>query len=497
MVRLNIRKSPPRATAMLESLRGLGYSTSSALADIIDNSISAGATEVRVFFYWKDERSLISIVDDGIGMTDAELESALRLGDRNPLEERGTSDLGRFGMGLKTASFSQCRRLTVASKRIHGSVSCLRWDLDEIAANPDDGWFLIEGAAAEESTAALSSLDKFRSGTVVLWEQLDRIVTSGYSSEHFVRLIDDVERRLSMVFHRFIESSGRSKLRLYINDRVVNPWDPFMVGHPSKPWNSPIVRRVTPSGSVEVECHVLPHRDRLSEREFELASGPEGWALQQGFYVYRNNRLLLAGGWLGLGNGGRTWHREESYRLARIRLDIPNSADAEWKIDIRKSTARIPVSLKPWLTNLGSDTRDKARRVFAWRGSPVNSTSVTPLEQAWKMERTRAGVRYRIDTSHPVVSNVLESVGSLNPTVKAMLRVIEETVPVQRIWLDTAENNDVPKTGFEGEPAENIREVLSVVYNSMLARGIEPVAARRVLLSTEPFQNFPNLISSL
>lgn len=496
MTKLNIRKSPPRATAMLESLRGLGYSTSSALADIIDNSISAGASEVRIRFFWKEERSFISILDDGTGMTDSELECALRLGEKNPLEKRGSNDLGRFGMGLKTASFSQCRRLTVASKKIQGSVSCLRWDLDEIAANPDDGWFLIEGAA-EESTVALLPLEKVASGTVVLWEQLDRIVTSGYGSEHFIRLIDDVEKRLSMVFHRFIEGGGRSKFRLYINDRVINSWDPFMMGHPGKSWNSPIARRATHIGVVEVECHVLPHRDKLSEREFELAAGPEGWTLQQGFYVYRNNRLLLAGGWFGLGHGSRTWHREESHRLARIRLDIPNSADAEWKIDIRKSTARIPVSLKPWLTSLASDTRDKARRVFVWRGSPNPSNSVTPLEQAWKMERTRVGVRYRIDTSHPAVSNVLEVAGDLGPTVKAMLRVIEETVPVQRIWLDTAENKDVPKTGFDGEPTENIREVLLVVYKSMLARGIEPSAAQRVLLATEPFQNFPNLISTL
>jgi len=140
------RNAPPRAAAMLESLRGLGYSTAAALADIVDNSISAGATEARIEFAWDGPKSRISILDDGCGMDDGELESALRLGDKNPLDTRNASDLGRFGMGLKTASFSQCRRLTVASVK-DGVQSCLRWDLEELAARPDCDWLLFEGSS--------------------------------------------------------------------------------------------------------------------------------------------------------------------------------------------------------------------------------------------------------------------------------------------------------------------------------------------------------------
>ncbi|MFO0114497.1 MAG: ATP-binding protein, partial [Betaproteobacteria bacterium] len=130
------RNAPPRAAAMLESLRGLGYSTAASLADIVDNSISAGATEVRIEFVWDGAHSRITILDDGRGMDDGELESALRLGDKNPLDARDARDLGRFGMGLKTASFAQCRRLTVASVK-DGAQSCLRWDLEELASRPD------------------------------------------------------------------------------------------------------------------------------------------------------------------------------------------------------------------------------------------------------------------------------------------------------------------------------------------------------------------------
>lgn len=489
------RNAPPRAGAMMEALRGLGYSTAAALADIVDNSVSAGASEVRIAFAWDGTGSRISVLDDGRGMDDAELEGAMRFGDKSPLDERAPGDMGRFGMGLKTASFSQCRRLTVASRKKGGETCCLRWDLDAIAARPDDGWILFEGPS-EGSEGHLAPLDEAESGTLVLWDVLDRIVTAGYGADHFLHLIEDVERRLAMIFHRLLKGP-RPKLRLFLNNSPVAPWDPFMSAHLAKPWDSPVERRTTPFGVVEAECHVLPHRDKLTLAEHEAAGGPEGWTAQQGFYVYRNGRLLLAGGWLGLGQG-RVWNREEAQRLARIRLDIPNTADADWKIDIRKSTARVPVSLRPWLTKLAEDTRDRARRVFAYRGSPSPGPGGVPVEQAWRADRSRSGVRYRIDEGHPAVAAVFEGAGPLLPLVKAMLRVVEETVPVQRIWLDTAENRETPRTGFEGEPPDSVREVLVTLYGDMTGRrGMSPALAKRTLGSTEPFQKYPSLVADL
>jgi hypothetical protein len=480
---------------MMEALRGLGYSTAAALADIVDNSVSAGACEVRISFTWDGAHSRISVLDDGRGMEDAELESAMRLGDKSPLDARSPDDLGRFGMGLKTASFSQCRRLTVASRKKGGQTCCLRWDLDVIVARSEDRWILFEGPALG-SEAYLAPMDNAKSGTLVLWETLDRIVTAGYTADHFVDLMDNVEKRLAMVFHRLLQDPG-AKLRIFLNNRPVAPWDPFMSGHPAKPWDSPIERKETPSGVVEVECHVLPHRDRLTPAEHDSAGGPEGWIAQQGFYVYRNERLLLAGGWLGLGQG-RAWNREEAQRLARIRLDIPNTADADWKIDIRKSTARIPVPLRPWLAKLAEDTRERARRVFAFRGLPTPGPGKTPVEQAWRAEHSRSGVRYRIDETHPAVAAALEAAGTALPLVKAMLRVVEETVPVQRIWLDTAESKETPRTGFAGEPPESVREVLTTLYEDMIGRrGMSPARARQMLASTDPFQSYPDIVSSL
>jgi hypothetical protein len=488
------RDAPPRADAMIESLRGLGYTSATALADIIDNSITAGAERIDVGLEWAGSDSRIWILDNGQGMSDPQLEAAMRLGDKSPLDKRDASDLGRFGMGLKTASFSQCRRLTVASRR-DGSLSCLRWDLDELLRTPDR-WRMFEGPHPG-SQQYLGPLSRLQSGTLVLWEGLDRIVTQGYKADDFADLADDIDRHLAMVFHRLIEMP-KPAFRLFINGRPVTAWDPFLVGHMGKTWAGHSARQHTSAGLVEVEGHVLPHRDMMSTKEWDGAAGPRGWAAQQGFYVYRNKRLLLAGGWLGLGHGGRAWNREEPFRLARLRLDIPNTADAEWKIDIRKSTARPPVALRSWLIRIAEDTRDRARRVFAFRGAPVMGPGKSPVAAAWRAESTKAGMRYRIDVSHPAVASVLESNVQAHELVKAMLRVIEETVPVQRIWLDTAERKETPQTGFAGEPNETVIEVARVFFEDLVTRkGLSVEDARKSLLRTEPFQKFPALVARL
>lgn len=487
------RSAPPRASAMIEALRGLGYSTSTALADIIDNSISAGALSVALAFTWAGEASHVSILDDGRGMNEHELDAAMRLGERSPLDKREAHDLGRFGLGLKTASFSQCRSLTVASVR-DARLNCLRWDLDVLAASTDDGWHLLEDPAPG-SAHLVQPLRSAGRGTLVLWEKLDRVVMPGFTEQDFLDLIDEVERHLAMVFHRYLAGASPF-LQLSINNRPVTAWDPFLREHAAT-WSSPIERIRSIAGMVEVQCHVLPHRDHLTSQQELSAAGLHGWTAQQGFYVYRNRRLLLSGSWLGLGQG-RSWTKEEAHRLARIRLDIPNSADADWKIDIRKSTASPPVGLRAHLTRLAEEARSRARRVFAHRGQPVATGGNRSVLQAWRVDYSASGVRYRIGHDHPAIRSVLDDAGDLAPRIRAMLRVIEETVPVQRIWLDTTEARETPRTGFAGEPPSEVRAVLMVMYrNLVLRKGVSPQLAREQLLHTEPFNNHPDLVATL
>jgi hypothetical protein len=485
--------APPKAAALIEALRGLGYSTETALADIIDNSITARASEVHLAFRWSGANSDISILDNGVGMDAGQLEQAMRLGEKDPLDERASDDLGRFGLGLKTASFSQCRLLTVASRR-DASTSCLRWDLDVLRESADDGWHLLIGPAPE-SMERLSLLNSARTGTLVLWGRLDRIVTQGFSEQDFLDLIDRVESHLAMVFHRYLEGV-RPRLRIFINGEPLRAWDPFLRSHAAT-WSSPEIQQSHGAGVIRLQGHVLPHRDRLANLEYEEAAGPRGWAVQQGFYVYRNERLLVAGSWLGLGNG-RGWLQGEAHSLARIRVDLPNSVDADWKIDIRKSTARPPVLMRHVLTALAESVRQRAGRVHAHRQQPVNSPEHAEIVQAWRADHRKDGVQYRIDESHPAVRTVLDEAGLLLPQVRAMLRAIEETVPLQRIWLDEGKKNEAPQASSQDGSAEDIRSVLEVIYRGMIRRkGMSPTAARASLLRTDPFNSFPDLIAAL
>ena len=489
--RSGVRDAPPRASAMVEALRGLGYSPATAIADIIDNSISAGARTVSIQFEWAGTNSHVLILDNGRGMDEVELDLAMRLGEKSPLETREAADLGRFGLGLKTASFSQCRRLTVASRR-DGQTNVLRWDLDVLLADTSGRWSLLEGAHPG-SESRLGLLEGQPSGTAVLWECPDRIVAASHNEQEFLDVMDRIERHLGMVFHRFIESR---KLRLLMNGRPVQPWDPFLEARLDT-WRSGEDRFTVNGSVIRKQGFVLPHRDRLETKAWESAAGPDGWTAQQGFYVYRNERLLLAGSWLGLGRG-RSWTKDEPYRLARIRIDIPNAADADWKIDIRKSIARPPLEARQRLTVLAESVRERARRVFAFRGKPQAIGKREPLMQAWRADRTEDGMRYRIDIDHPAIASVLEDAGASAVAIRAMLRVIEETVPVQQIWLDTAEARETPPVAVPASPPEEVRLLMQRVLTGLVRRkGLSLEAARVQLARTEPFDSWPSHVATL
>lgn len=493
--------APPHASALIESLRGVGYSLPTALADVIDNSIAAGAKNVRLAFDWDGPSSRITIVDDGRGMKESELSAAMRLGTRSPRDARKSSDLGRFGLGLKTASFSQCRRLTVASRAVKGGkVAVRRWDLDHILHVAHD-WHLLDSPAEGSEKYIEQALKGSSTGTVVLWELLDRVVSPELSAKAGLswwnEQLERAENHLAMVFHEFLEKGElRIHLRGSASERLVKAWDPFMREHVPTVCPSETIR--TPEGEINVRGFILPHKDRLDQKDWTRGEGPDGWISQQGFYVYRNNRLLLAGSWLGLGSGGRAWTREMAYQLARIRIDIPNTMDDAWRIDIRKSTARPPAGVRARLLPIATDVRKRAREVFAFRagGRAAHTAAEQPAAPVWQSHARGDAVRYLVDRSHPLVQAVLGANGEGAALVEAMLRAIEETVPVQRIWLDAMDRGAVATQVIEVTP-ESL-EVLRTFYRHLRVKnGMEPVPAKALLARTEPFSRMIKHISDL
>jgi len=486
----------PEASAMIESMRAHGYTLATAIADLIDNSIAARCKNVWLQFEWAAEDSWISIVDDGNGMTEQQLVSAMRLGSRSPLALRDSTDLGRFGLGLKTASFSQARRLTVITRPHAGGTFVRRWDLDHLAKPDVHGWQLLR--AAHPSTGDRSAiLDKMSltHGTQVLLEVVDRVIGAKSEGErekdredHFLWQIERVREHLAMVFHRFLDKKT-SGLKIFLNGKPVKSWDPFLENHKATQIIGSYSERLREySVPVRVKGFVLPHRDRFkSTNEHRAAGGPGGWNAQQGFYLYRGERLIIAGEWLGL-----RWQKEEHFKLARILIDIPNSMDQEWQIDVKKSTAVPPAVLREWLTGIAQTVRKTAKEVYAHRGKyGSRKKKAQSHPKPWVTVKIAGGeFSYRIDRKHEVLEPLIRSLsGSKRKELDTLLRLVEETVPVQRIWIDTAENQDGAAMPFAGEKSEDLRKLILLCHVAQTEyRGLDKEAAWNVLAEFDGFQ---------
>jgi len=488
----------PGASAMIESLRAYGYSLNSAIADLIDNSITAHAKNIWIHMYWDGENSWLSITDDGNGMDEKALINAMRPGSQNPLDEREEDDLGRFGLGLKTASFSQCRSLTVSSSISGGEINFRRWDLDYVGKHNE--WRLLKKPRAG-SDKLFSKLGELEHGTIVLLEHMDRIcegqnnIDESYRRK-FMDRISSLQAHLSMIFHRFME--GRDGINIYINGHdeahMIKPWDPFLSNHIATQ-KQPAERKTFIDGVVEVEGYILPHKDKLGQMDHGQAAGPNGWNDQQGFYVYRNKRLLVAGSWLGLGGRRRGWTKEEHYKLARIKIDIPNRMDSTWQIDVKKSMATPPALADRWLEEYAENVRKEARGVFSHRGQYGRRQKNNEMTRLWLSSKRSGSQIYKIDRDNELVKNLLNRSADLKPEVEAIFRLLEETVPVQKIWLDMAEYSERSNEPMGGLTEKQVMNLVETTIKSLAGYGKKPsITTIDIVCNMEAFMNFSDII---
>ena len=262
---MRVVEVPPKPSSLMESMRDIGYSLGTALADLVDNSISAEARSIHIFVSPEESDLKVGILDDGVGMTEKELLEAMRLGSRNPIEERNRSDLGRFGLGLKTASFSQCRMLTVVS-RTDGATTCARWDLDHIARA--DVW---QVQLPDDPESMPWSHHLRETGTLVLWEKFNLESDEEHSSRNmaeFRRQMDNARSHLELVFHRFLAGErGCRKVAISLNNRPLESFDPFHSRHPATVAGPEEKIRVA-GGDVLVQSFTLPHHSKVTPAEW-------------------------------------------------------------------------------------------------------------------------------------------------------------------------------------------------------------------------------------
>lgn len=453
---------PPDAATLMWSTRAIGYTTPAAVADLIDNSISANASIISIEFF-SGENRYISILDNGEGMDSDELCLAMKYGSGNIMAERTETDLGRFGLGMKIASLSQCRKLTVISKK-NKKFSAYCWDLDHIIQV--SSWDLLKLNADE--IYKLPQVDKLlqgEQGTIVLWEKLDKMCAGDDDKDQgFLIKIREIEEHLSRTFHRFLQGEpGIKKIAIYSNGVVIMPNDPFFISKSDMlPQERIPVKYNNIHGEetityVTITPYILPFSDSLTQEEIDTLGGKDGLIRNQGFYVYRNKRLIVAADWF------RVARKTDLTKLCRVKVDMPSCLDELWTIDVKKSMAIPPEIVIKNLRRVVAPIIKAGKRKYRFRA--VNETKKDGGIQLWVPKETRNGIIYCINPEYPILQELMGEIHSRNK-MKTFLRLLEQNIPVNAIHTDFYDDK---KFAFEDMEValdnikKNIRDLLSEV----------------------------------
>lgn len=468
----------PRPGELIDSLRDFGYTLHSAIADLVDNSITAHARRITITIAPEGRRPAhIAVVDDGVGMAVETLVEAMRLGTKGPQIARAPDDLGRFGLGMKTASLSQGRAVTVITKRV-GETSNGRC-LDMRFVRDAQSWSLTAPSSPLAADYA-TIIDGQPSGTAVIIEDLDRAtffkVPPAQLHEHLGTALGIVAAHLGLVFHRFLANG----LQIRIGERTIAAWDPFLTGKATALPTETLQLEGVP---IVLSPYVLPHKSKLSsDEEHARAGGPRGWNDHQGFYIYRCDRLIVPGTWLNLG-----LRKEEHYKLARIAVGLPNSMDDAWHLNVTKAHVAAPAYLRDDLRRIARRTRSEASNVFRYRGERAAPTQGPPERFVWKREETRSGIRFRIDRSHPVIRAMLHAGCDHEKLLNDVFELVERTIPVAAMLQDPGSAADGSVEEPDGEMLAHMASLAAHTQAFLIRAGKSPVQARNIVLTSEPF----------
>ena len=480
---MKTKNLPPYAPTLIESTRAIGYSLDAAIADIIDNSIAAAANNVDIYFFPID-KAYISIVDNGKGMSEAELDNAMQYGSKNPVEVRASKDLGRFGLGLKTASLSQCRCLTVVSKQgtdIHGR----RWDIDHVIDEGDWSLLILD----EKELLSIPQIDKlfkYEAGTLVVWQKLDRLKAGEINFELSLgRKIDNVRSHLSLIYHRYLSGeTGITKLNLSINEEKILPTDPFLINKSTQVMDDEILN--IRGQKIVIRPYLLPHISRMSSEEIRQLGGKDGLRKLQGFYVYRNKRLLVWGTWF------RMIRQNDLSKLARVQVDIPNTLDDLWTLDIKKSSASPPAEVRRSLQIIVEKLAERSKRTWTFRGKKeINDSTV----HIWnRMKNQQGSFYYEINRHHPIVQQIIRRYPELGSFIDALLKQIEKGLPLNQLYVDL--NNDEQLMNDKEQDLLDIMESLKAILG-VCGSTTDKISMLNSMAETEPFSRYPYVVEQV
>lgn len=471
---------PPDAPSMMWSTRAIGYTTEAAVADLIDNSITAGAGTIEIEFA-SCENDYVSVLDDGAGMSREELMQAMKYGSTSPLTERSELDLGRFGLGLKTASLSQCKELTVISKK-DDAVSAFRWDLDFVM-NTAKKWLLQD--LEDDEILDIPQIDKLRErkeGTLVLWRKLDKIYAGQDDRELGLQeTLGTVMEHLSLTFHRYLAGEqGLRKLKIVCNGNVLEPTDPFYISRSTCMFPETVPVSFDRNGTdvqaeITITPYILPFPEKLTQHEINLLKGRDDLTKNQGFYIYRNKRLIVPANWF------RLARKTDLTKLCRVKVDIPNTMDEDWMLDIKKSVAKPPDIVLKALKRIINKILDNGKRTYRFRARKETNSDIKP----WTRAETRNGIIYEVNRDYPLIKDLRTN--SPDGKLEIALKLIEQNIPLNSIHSDF--HDDKKFANEDCAIAE--RYVLKNLHELLLTAAEEDRKdVFEMLMKTHPFSEY-------
>lgn len=443
-------KRPIPARALITGIRAIGYSFATAVADIIDNSISAFAKKIQVISDPLAEDPFFCILDDGSGMDTDEIDNAMLLGSDRSKKEDSVTELGRFGLGLKSASLSQCRKLIVATKKKNYNV-IIAMSLDLDIVERDDEFLLgVLNGSEIDALPCIDLLKNQKSGTLVIWNKFDRIETSAKSFEDsFRHMVAEAKKHVEWVFHDFYTS-----VEIYFDNFRIEKRDPFLLSS---------TKSLVGRGSnikygkekINVIPYTLPFANTLTTKDRELLGNPKSIYDDQGFYLYRNKRLISWGGWMRMG------YKSELNKLARVRVDFPSSLDSLWTLDVKKSSAKIPDKLKDEIIASLKDAVKKSNRVTTGPGIRERDRK----NKLWlRHEDAEHNVTYRINRDDPVIRAMTGCLGKSELNVfEVVLSQLECCFPKYSILNDHAESLNIVNSPDDIELEAIVSQIQSIL----------------------------------
>lgn len=420
----------PDPRSHIKTLMRIGYTMPSAVSDILDNSITAKAKNIQIHSLPGIEEPNISILDDGEGMSPTELIHNMKIGCKNPSDDRSRGDLGRFGSGLKTASFSQARKLTVISKKSGEPMCAAIWDIDRI--EHENTWCLEILEEKEVKSHPLLLLDsQIQQGTQVIWEKLACLNKTNHSLDNETVMsanLSDLSDYISLHFHKFME--GHNKFSFSINGRKLEAIDPFMSRSPGYQEGRSEKLRCK-GGYIEINTHVLPHFKRMEAKPLKRLGGANGIVQNQGLYIYREGRLINAGGWLGLAKTSQLG------ALARVEVNVPSSLDQDWSTDVKKASLQLPPRIKKELRKFLSDPIKRSKRVYRYRGKQDEANKYWNIQEN-ENDKT---ISYQISADNDLLTDIVRTISKVQKAnLIKYLGQLAENLPLNHIYQKMSES---------------------------------------------------------